>query len=231
MTREPFQQDRPVLSFEFFPPKNEEGETRFWQTLAALQPFKPDFISITYGAGGSSRENTSRLVCEAQEKTGIPTVAHLTCIGDSWENLRQLLEDYSAKGIRHILALRGDRPATMPEETLAKGTFQNAAQFVTRIRAEFPHLSVGVAAYPEAHPEATSPQADLDYFKSKIDAGSSFAITQFFFDNNAYSRFVANSRALGIQVPIIPGIMPVTDYKQIRRFAELCGAQVPAWLS
>lgn len=231
MTSKPFKKDAPILSFEFFPPKNEEGEARFWETLAALQPYNPDFISVTYGAGGSSRENTTRLVCEAQQRTGIPTVAHLTCIGDSWENLSQLLEQYAANGIRHILALRGDRPPAMAEETLAKGAFQNARQFVAEVNRTFPQFNIGVAAYPEIHPEAVDRQQNLTYFQSKVQAGGQFAITQFFFNNEAYFQFVDDCRALAVNIPIIPGIMPVTDFKQIRRFAELCGAQVPAWLS
>lgn len=217
---------KPTLSFEFFPPKNPEGEERFWQALADLSRFGPDFISVTYGAGGGDRENTPRLVVEAQEKFKLTAMAHLTCIGDSEENLSALLDGYREKGITHILALRGDRQPEME----ASGAFDNARDFVAFIQERHPGFSVGVAAYPETHPDAENRAADLAFFKQKVAAGAGFAVTQFFYENAAYFRLLEECEAMGIDIPVIPGVLPVTDYKQIKRFTELCGAALPDWL-
>ncbi|MBF0176252.1 MAG: methylenetetrahydrofolate reductase [NAD(P)H] [Magnetococcales bacterium] len=221
---------RPLLSFEFFPPKTSAGEARFWESLVALARYQPDFISVTYGAGGGDRENTGRLVCEVQDRLSLTAMPHLTCIGESRINLEALLSHYEQKGITHVMALRGDRSDQMPPDALTQGAFGSADAFVTFIRQRYPHLRIGVACYPECHPEAKDRQADLAYYRRKIQAGGDFAITQFFYDNDAYERFVADNRQAGVCVPVIPGIMPITDFKQIKRFATLCGAQLPGWL-
>ncbi|MBF0137433.1 MAG: methylenetetrahydrofolate reductase [NAD(P)H] [Magnetococcus sp. DMHC-1] len=221
---------RPLLSFEFFPPKTPVGETRFWEALASLARFQPDFISVTYGAGGGDRDNTGRLVCEVQDRLHLTAMPHLTCIGEQQANLEMLLDHYQQKGITHIMALRGDRSDQMPPDALTQGAFGSAAALVTFIRQRHPHLRIGVASYPETHPEAASREADLAYYRRKVQAGADFSITQFFYDNDAYDRFVTDNRAQGVVIPVIPGIMPITDFKQIKRFASLCGAQLPAWL-
>ncbi|MBF0626342.1 MAG: methylenetetrahydrofolate reductase [NAD(P)H] [Magnetococcales bacterium] len=221
---------RPLISFEFFPPKTAKGEERFWEALEGLAPYRPDFISVTYGAGGGDRENTGRLVCQVQEKLGLPAMAHLTCIGEDQAVLERMLDHYRDNGITHILALRGDRSDRMAPDALEKGAFQSARQLTAFIRRRHPDFRIGVAAYPEVHPEAASPEADLAYFQDKIRVGADFAITQFFYENAALYRFTAANRSAGVTVPIIPGIMPITDFKQIKRFADLCGAVLPDWL-
>ncbi|MBF0143169.1 MAG: methylenetetrahydrofolate reductase [NAD(P)H] [Magnetococcales bacterium] len=221
----------PLLSFEFFPPKGEEGEAAFWKTLPRLARFEPDFISITYGAGGSDRERTKELVCRVRQETGLEVVAHLTCIGDSREALVKILDRYRQCGLRHLLALRGDRPRNAPEDLAARSDFPYADSFVAFVKANYPEFAIGVAAYPEVHPEAASAEADLAHFQRKIQAGAEFAATQFFFENAAYFRFVSRCREAGLTIPIYPGIMPVVNYSQIRRLAELCGSALPEWLT
>ncbi len=220
-------QARPTISFEFFPPKTEAGEAKFWEVATELARYTPDFISVTYGAGGSSREGTARLVCTAKDRLGLTAMAHLTCIGDSRENLDNLLRHYQDHGTRHILALRGDRNDQMPEDILEQGDFTSSVDFINHIRKNYPGLQVGVACYPEVHPNAQSREADLDFYLQKVDAGAHFAITQFFFDNSAYHRFVEDTRRLGSNIPVIPGILPITDFKQVKRFAQLCGSSLP----
>ncbi|MBF0154520.1 MAG: methylenetetrahydrofolate reductase [NAD(P)H] [Magnetococcales bacterium] len=222
--------DRPLLSFEFFPPKTPVGEARFWEALSSLARFRPDFISVTYGAGGGDRDNTGRLVCEVQDRLCLTAMPHLTCIGESQGNLEALLDHYEQKGITHIMALRGDCSEQMSPDALTKGAFASAEALVAFIGQRHPRLCVGVASYPEVHPEAASREADMAYYRRKIQAGARFSITQFFYDNDAYDRFVADNNAQGVDAPVIPGIMPITDFKQIKRFASLCGAQLPGWL-
>ncbi len=221
---------RPLLSFEFFPPKTPIGEVRFWEALTLLARFRPDFISVTYGAGGGDRANTGRLVCAVQERLNLTAMPHLTCIGEERTNLESLLDHYEQQDITHIMALRGDRPPGSPPEALARGAFDSAAALTAFIRKRHPRLRIGVACYPEVHPEAASREADLAYYRRKIEAGADFAITQFFYDNTAYTRFVDDTHAHGVTAPVIPGIMPVTDFKQIQRFSALCGAELPEWL-
>ena len=216
----------PTISFEFFPPKTPEAEIRFWQVVRDLAVYQPDFISVTYGAGGGNREHTARLVCHAQQRFGLTAMAHLTCIGDTQENLDRVLQHYQANGIRHILALRGDRPAQMDA-----GTFTSSVAFVAYLRQHYPHFRIGVACYPEKHPEARDRDADLAFFLRKVQAGADFAITQFFYDNSAFARFVDDAQRLGSRVPIIPGILPITNFRQIQRFAAICGANIPQRLT
>ncbi|MBF0614085.1 MAG: methylenetetrahydrofolate reductase [NAD(P)H] [Magnetococcales bacterium] len=222
---------RPALSFEFFPPRQPEGERLFWNTLEALIPYQPDFVSITCGAGGSRQAGSGELVRQVHERTGLYTVAHLTCVGASRATLTDMLRFYQECGIPAVLALRGDPPRGEPPGALERGAFRYAEPFVAFIRESFPDFRLGVAAYPEGHPETSDLVRDQCHFQRKVEAGADFAVTQFFFENEVYFRFVASCRKQGVQVPIYPGIMPVTDYKQIKRLSELCGSALPGWLT
>ncbi len=221
---------RPSLSFEFFPPKQSAGETIFWNTLETLQPYKPDFVSITCGAGGSLQGGSGELVRKVHEQTNLNTVAHLTCVGASRASLTEMLNFYQDCGIGSILALRGDPPKNEPPGALERGAFRYAEPFVAFIQEYFPNFRIGVAAYPEGHPETKQDRnADQLFFLRKVEAGADFAVTQFFFENELYLRFVRECVEKGVHVPILPGIMPVTDIKQITRLSELCGSALPAW--
>ncbi|GAB0058169.1 Methylenetetrahydrofolate reductase (NADH) [Candidatus Magnetaquicoccaceae bacterium FCR-1] len=222
---------RPGLSFEFFPPRQPEGEKLFWNTLETLIPHHPDFVSITCGAGGSRQGGSGELVRQVHERTGLHTVAHLTCVGASRAELTEMLRFYQGCGIPSILALRGDPPRGEPEGAFERGAFRHAEPFVAFIREYFPEFRLGVAAYPEGHPETPDKARDELHFRRKVEAGADFAVTQFFFENEVYFRFVASCREKGVNVPIHPGIMPVTDYKQIKRLSELCGSTLPVWLT
>ncbi|MBF0159783.1 MAG: methylenetetrahydrofolate reductase [NAD(P)H] [Magnetococcales bacterium] len=222
--------NRPTLSFEFFPPKTAAGEAIFWQVLTQLAQYRPDFISVTYGAGGGNRADTARLVCQAQQRFNLAAMAHLTCIGDSRVNLDTLLHHYQDNGIRHILALRGDRTPQMAADSLDRGDFSSSLPLVAHIHYHYPHFRVGVACYPEGHPEARDRDADVAFLLKKINAGAQFAISQFFYDNQAFFRFVEQVNRLGGRIPVIPGILPITDFRQVQRFAAISGALLPAWL-
>ncbi|MBF0124449.1 MAG: methylenetetrahydrofolate reductase [NAD(P)H] [Magnetococcales bacterium] len=222
--------NRPTLSFEFFPPKTGAGEAVFWQTLTQLARYRPDFISVTYGAGGGNRADTARLVCQAQNRFNLTAMAHLTCIGDTRANLDALLRHYQDNGIRHILALRGDRTPQMSADILNQGDFTSSVPLVAYIHHYYPHFRVGVACYPEIHPEARDRGADIAFFVKKVHAGAQFAITQFFYDNAALFRFVEEAYRIGGRIPIIPGILPITDFRQVQRFAAIAGAALPSWL-
>ncbi|MBF0187130.1 MAG: methylenetetrahydrofolate reductase [NAD(P)H] [Magnetococcales bacterium] len=222
---------RPVISYEFFPPKTDAGEKNFWEALRALnRRHTPDAVSVTYGAGGSSRDRTESLVCQVKSEMGLTAVAHLTCIGDTKQNLVRMLDHYKEQGIREILALRGDRQPHMPDDAWETGDFKYANELVAFIRERYPEFTVGVAAYPEGHPEAPDYQSDLVNFKRKVDAGADFAATQFFYNNDAFFTFLDDAHKMGVEIPIIPGILPITDFKQVQRFAALCGAKLPEWL-
>ncbi|MFA7095732.1 MAG: methylenetetrahydrofolate reductase [NAD(P)H] [Gammaproteobacteria bacterium] len=217
----------PVFSFEFFPPKTEEGMAKLRQTREALAQLKPRFFSVTYGAGGSTQERTFATVLEIQRDSGIEAAPHLSCIGSTQENIRSILRNYMAQGIRHIVALRGDMPSGMVEA----GEFRYANELVEFIRAETgDHFFIEVAAYPEVHPQAPSAQADLLNFKRKVEAGANSAITQYFYNIDAYLRFVESCERVGLDVPIVPGIMPITNFSQLARFSDACGAEIPRWL-
>lgn len=229
------------VSFEFFPPHTSEMDVKLWQTIERLAPLGPRFVSVTYGAGGSTRERTHLTLERLLAETDLEPAAHLTCVAASREEVDSVIRRYRDRGIRHIVALRGDRP-----ETAAAGTsggnahtpasspvpeYANALELVEAIRRIAPEIEITVAAYPEGHPEARSAQADLDFLRRKLDAGATRAITQFFFDTDVYLRFVDRAAAAGIDVPIVPGILPVTNFATVRRFAESCGASVPDWLA
>ena len=215
------------FSFEFFPPKTEQAIANLRGTVAKLAELKPSSCSVTFGAGGSTREMTYETVVEIQETTGIEAAPHISCIASTRDNIREVLQAYQAKGIRHIVALRGDMPSGM----MSAGEFRYANELVEFIRDETgDHFHIEVAAYPEVHPQAPNLDADLRNFKRKVEAGADTAITQYFYNPGAYFRFVSDCEKLGIDLPIVPGIMPITNYTQLSRFSEACGAEIPRWI-
>jgi methylenetetrahydrofolate reductase (NADPH) len=218
------------VSFEFFPPKTEEMERQLWTAVERLAPLKPRFVSVTYGAGGSTRERTHATVRRIRTETAIEPAAHLTCVAATRKEVDAVARAYWDAGIRHIVALRGDPPAGTTAYQPHPGGYPYAAELVEGLKrvADF---EISVAAYPEVHPEAQSRDADLDNLKRKIDAGASRAITQFFFDTGVFLGFVERCRKAGISVPIVPGILPVTNYSRVVQFARACGAGLPDWLA
>jgi len=216
------------ISFEFFPPKTKEGEENLFKTIKELEPLKPTFVSVTYGAGGSTRDRTRNIVKKIHETTSLTVMAHLTCIGHSKAELIDILSDYKNIGIQNILALRGDIPVNVDNFNIPEDGCRYANELVELIKENFKDwFSIGVAAYPEGHPESPNLERDIYYFKKKVDAGAEFAITQMFFDNNYFYRYLDLCQKAGINIPIIPGIMPITNFKQIRKFALMCGATIP----
>ena len=214
------------ISFEFFPPKTKEGENSLFYTIKELQKLNPTFVSITYGAGGSTRDRTRNIVKRVFEETNLTVMAHLTCIGHTNSELKDILDDYQKIGIQNILALRGDIPVDK-EEDILKGC-KYASELVSFIRENYKDwFSIGVAVYPEGHPESPNLERDIYYFKKKVDAGADFGITQMFFDNSYFYRYMELLKKEGVNIPIIPGIMPITNFKQIRKFALMCGATIP----
>jgi methylenetetrahydrofolate reductase (NADPH) len=218
---------KPGFSFEFFPPKTPEGEKLLWETLEDLRALEPTFVSVTYGAGGSTRDRTIELVSHIKERTGIEAMAHLTCVGHTKDELGQVLDTLAKARIENILALRGDAPKGSGSFEKSDGGFQYASELVAFIRERNLGFSVGTAAYPEGHIETPSREVDLRNLKTKVDEGCDFVITQLFFDNAFYFDFVERARRNGINVPIVPGIMPITNYDQVQRFVRMCGATVP----
>jgi methylenetetrahydrofolate reductase (NADPH) len=219
----------PVFSFEFFPPKTEAGERNLYDALGELRTLDPAFVSVTYGAGGSTREKTIEIVKRIREEYGLEAMAHFTCVGATVDQLRATLDEMRAAGIDNVLALRGDPPAGQEQWTKTEGGLEYSRELVTLISAGYP-FAIGAACFPETHIHAESPEADLSYLAEKVDAGVDFLITQLFFDNALYFDFVARARAAGIDVPIIPGIMPITHAGQVQRMASLCGASIPEGL-
>ncbi len=224
--RERLQHKRPVFSFELFPPKTERGEEILWRNLERLVALRPDFVSVTYGAGGSTRARTVELVGRIKKDLGIEPLAHLTCVGASRDELAAVLDQLAAAGVENVLALRGDPPRGAATFQATKGGFAHADELVAFVREGW-DFCVGAACYPEVHPEAESAEADLEHLVGKVQAGADFLITQLFFDNARYFEFEARARAAGVDVPILPGIMPVTHVQQIDRFVKMCGASVP----
>lgn len=220
----------PLVSFEFFPPKTAEMEEKLWQTITRLEWLAPRFVSVTYGAGGSTRERTHATVVRIRRETRLEPAAHLTCVGAGRGEIDAVARRYWEAGIRHIVALRGDPPADGAAPIAPADGYPYAADLVAGLRRAG-DFEISVAAFPETHPEARSAAADLDNLKRKIDAGASRAITQFFFDVDVYLRFVDRARAAGIAVPIVPGILPVTNFAQVKKFAAMCGASVPGWMA
>lgn len=218
------------VSFEFFPPKTEEMERQLWQAVKRLEPLAPRFVSVTYGAGGSTRERTHATVRRVQAETKLQAAAHLTCVGATRDEIDAVARDYWGSGIRHVVALRGDPPVGTGRYTPHPGGYPFAADLVHGLK-RIADFEISVAAYPETHPDATSPKADLDNLKRKLDAGASRAITQYFFDVELYLRFRDKTAQAGITAPITPGILPVTNFAQVVKFSAACGAGVPAWLA
>jgi methylenetetrahydrofolate reductase (NADPH) len=218
----------PVFSFEFFPPKTEDGVRQLFQTVEALRPLGPAFVSVTYGAGGSTRQRTLELVSRLKRETEIEAVAHLTCVGSSREELERVLDEIAAAGIQNVLALRGDPPQGQRSFEPHPEGFRYASELVAFIRGhERWPFCIGAAAYPEGHVETRDLSRDLANLKRKVEAGADFLVTQLFFHNAHYFRFVERARAAGLELPILPGVMPFTNVEQIERFTALCGAQIP----
>ncbi|HEX6277155.1 MAG TPA: methylenetetrahydrofolate reductase [NAD(P)H] [Polyangiaceae bacterium] len=216
----------PTFSFEFFPPKDEEGVARLFQTIAELRPYEPAYVSVTYGAGGSTRKLTVELVRRIKREVGIEAMAHLTCVGATSRELGEVLGELVRGSIENVIALRGDPPRGEKTFVPHPGGFAHAAELIRFVR-ERHDLCLAAACYPETHTEATSAESDLAHLKEKVDAGADFLITQLFFDNADYFRFVERARRAGISVPIVAGIMPVTNLSQIKRFTAMCGSRLP----
>ena len=215
------------FSFEFFPPKTAEGDAKLQSTWETLARFKPKFFSVTFGAGGSTRDRTYETVRKIQSGSGIAAAPHLSCVGSTKANIQAILQQYKDVGISRLVCLRGDMPSGMQDP----GELRHANELVALIRqATGPYFHIEVAAYPEYHPQAKTPATDLHYFKMKIDAGANSALTQYFFNMDAYDHFVNRCEKLGIHVPIVPGIMPITNYRQLARFSDMCGAEIPRWI-
>src|SRR5450759_2847013 len=222
-----FAQGRPLRSLEFFPPKDEAGAEALRQTAAALQRIGPDFVSVTYGAGGSTQERTAQVSSLLRDEFGFTVMPHLTAVNNTRAAVSAVAQAHYARGIRNIMALRGDLPNGLPAATAFKDDLRFGSDVVALLKELHPDLCLGVGGYPEKHPEAPSFEADLVNLKRKVDAGASFITTQLFFDNEAYYRFVDRCRATGISVPIVPGIMPVLSLRQVTRITSMCGASLP----
>lgn len=222
----------PAISFEFFPPKTEEMERSLWESITRLAPLSPNFVSVTYGAGGSTRERTHATISRIIKETDLVPAAHLTCVNASRADIDDVVARYHDVGVRHIVALRGD-PTTgigTPYAAHPDG-YQTSAELVASIRKKYPDIDVTVSAYPEKHPESPDFDSDIDVLKAKVDAGATRAITQVFFDNDLYFRYLDRVRARGIEIPILPGIMPMHNFKQARNFVTRAGTTVPDWLA
>ena len=217
---------RPTISFEFFPPKTEAGFAQLFDVIHQLRPLNPSYVSVTYGAGGSTRANTVRLVERIQRELDIRSMAHLTCTGHTAEEIGRILQEMWNAGIRNVLALRGDPPAGQTTFTATEGGFAYASELVSFIRARH-DFCIGVAGYPEGHPQCLNRTRDLEMLKRKMDNGGNFVVTQLFFDNDDFFRFRDQARAMGISAPIVPGIMPILNVSQIKRFISMCGTKIP----
>ncbi len=221
------QEEKKTYSFEFFPTRTPESEAKLDAVLEQLAPLKPRYFSVTFGAGGSTQDKTFETVMRIREKTGLPAAPHLSCIGFSRDDIRKILHKYKDAGIREIVALRGDLPSGLG----SYGELRYANELVELIREETGnYFHIEVAAYPEVHPQAQSAKVDLENFKRKVDAGANGALTQYFYNIDAYFRFVEEAQKIGIDIPIVPGIMPIINYTQLMRFSEACGAEIPRWI-
>ena len=221
----------PNISFEFFPPKTEEMERSLWETITRLAPLNPNFVSVTYGAGGSTRERTHSTITRILGETALVPAAHLTCVNASKGDIDEVVAQYHDVGVRHIVALRGDPTTGIGTPYVAHPDgYQTSADLVASIKKRYPDIDVTVSAYPEKHPESLDFEADIDVLKAKVDAGATRAITQVFFDNDLYFRYLERVRARGIEIPILPGIMPMHNFKQARNFVTRAGTTVPKWL-
>jgi methylenetetrahydrofolate reductase (NADPH) len=224
-------QGRFNISYEFFPPKTPEMEMQLWETVNRLAALSPHFVSVTYGAGGSTRERTHHLVTRIARETMMKPAAHLTCVSATQEEICDILTAYWDVGVRHIVALRGDPPTGVGDKFRpAQNGYASSTELVTGIR-KLHDFEISVSTYPEGHPESRSIEQDLDALEAKIDAGATRAITQFFFDNDVYFRFLDRARARGVKIPIVPGIMPIRNFRQVAGFAQKAGASVPRWVA
>ena len=222
----------PAISFEFFPPKTEEMERSLWETIKRLAPLSPNFVSVTYGAGGSTRERTHATIARILRETGLLPAAHLTCVGAARGEIDEIVDRYHEVGVRHVVALRGDPAAGIGTAyTAHPHGYQTSAELVAGIKKRHSDIEVSVSAYPEKHPESPSFDADIDTLKAKVDAGATRAITQVFFDNDLYLRYLDRVRGRGIDIPIVPGIMPMHNFKQARAFVTRAGTTVPDWFA
>jgi methylenetetrahydrofolate reductase (NADPH) len=219
------------VSFEFFPPKSDDMAARLWSTIERLQPLQPDFVSVTYGAGGSTRERTIGTIARIATETTLQAAAHLTCVGASKASVDGVIRQLKDLGVKRFVALRGDNPEgnTTPFRAASDG-YQSSVELVAALKAIDPGFDVTVSAYPEKHPDSPDVQADIDMLKRKVDAGATRAITQFFFENDLFERYVEKVRRAGIYIPIVPGILPVHDFAKVANFAKGCKTHVPAWL-
>jgi len=217
----------PGISFEFFPPRTEEQRLVLESTWQKLAPLHPDYLSVTFGAGGSTLDATRETVAALAAGTDVPVAPHISCMAQSEPQLREMLQAYREQGVKRLVVLRGDRPEGVP----GPGPFQYANELVAYIRREFgDSFRIEVACYPEFHPESASSRSDLFYFRQKVEAGADGAVTQYFYNADAYFHYLDDCRRMGIDIPITPGIMPITNYRQLSRFSEMCGAEIPQWL-
>ncbi|HUF88130.1 MAG TPA: methylenetetrahydrofolate reductase [NAD(P)H] [Thermohalobaculum sp.] len=219
----------PRISFEFFPPRTPRASMALWESVLRLAPLRPDFVSVTYGAGGTTRDRTMAAILAIRDCAGLSVAGHLTCVGATRDEVLRVARSYAKLGCRRIVALRGDPPAGQDRFTPHPGGFEGSVELVSAL-AGLGQFELWVACYPEVHPEAASPQADIDHLKRKLDAGASGAITQLFFENATFYRFRDACAAAGIGAPIIPGILPIEDFDKTVRFADSCGARVPDWM-
>jgi methylenetetrahydrofolate reductase (NADPH) len=217
----------PCFSVEFFPPKTTEGRATLFETVEVLKELEPAFFSVTYGAGGATREGTVEMTETIKRDHGVETMAHLSCVGETTGRLREILDRITGAGIENVLALRGDPPRGQRDFVQPEGGLRSAAELAALISDAYPQVAIGGTCFPEVHPEAASPEADLAYLRTKVESGASFLISQLFFDNRVFFDFVEAARAAGIDAPIIPGVIPVASYAQVRRICELCSASIP----
>ena len=220
----------PVFSIEFYPPKTPEKVDELFETVEALKPLDPSFVSVTYGAGGATRDGTVEIATRIKREHGLEAMAHLSCVGETREGLIEILDRFAAAGIENVLALRGDPPRGEPDFRAPEGGLSSATELAAFIDERY-DFTIGGTCFPEVHPDAPNLEADLAYLKTKVEAGASFLITQLFFDNRLYFDFVASARAAGIDVPIIPGVIPIATYSQVARICDLCQASIPMELS
>ena len=231
VTLDPATRGRLRFSFEFFPPKNADAEGQLWTTISELASWNPDFVSVTYGAGGTTQEPTLSTVTRLLSETPLRTASHLTCVGKTRDEVDAVVESFRASGCRRFVALRGDPPSGVGSAYQPHpGGYTNAADLVKGLKAIDPHFDISVSAYPEKHPESPDADADIDMLALKEENGASRALTQFFFDNDLFSRYLDRVRARGIAIPVVPGIMLIQNVTQLKRFAGLCGASVPLWI-
>ena len=228
----PYAPRRPKISFEFSPPKTAEMEKNLWETIKRLAPLSPNFVSVTYGAGGSTRDRTHSTIVRILRETNLLPAAHLTCVGAARGEIDEIVDRYHEVGVRHIVALRGDPATGIGTSYVAHPDgYQTSPDLIAGIKKRHPDIEISVSAYPEKHPEARDFDADIDTLKAKVDAGATRAITQFFFDNDLYFRYLDRVRARGIEIPVVPGIIPVQNFKQAANFAKRAGATMPDWLT